>query len=91
MMNGHEKSDPATVAAKPTNEAGRPGEEPVEPRAGTEGNAEQDGALRTPSRAGASHGLDRVRRTARERKKEKFTALLHHIDVGALRKRRSST
>src|SRR5580658_2082860 len=84
MMNGHEKSDPATVAAKPTNEAGRPGEEPVEPRAGTEGNAEQDGALRTPSRAGASHGLDRVRRTARERKKEKFTALLHHIDVGAL-------
>jgi RNA-directed DNA polymerase len=84
MMNGHEKSDPATVAAKPTNEAGRPGEEPGEPRAGTKGNAEQDGALRTPSRAGASDGLDRVRRTARERKKEKFTALLHHIDVGAL-------
>ena len=84
MTNGHEESDPVTVAAKPTNEAGRPGEEPVEPRAGTEGNAEQDGALRTPSRAGASHGLDRVRRTARERKKEKFTALLHHIDVGAL-------
>ena len=84
MMNGHEKSDSATVAAKPTNEVGRPGEEPVEPRAGTEGNAEQDGAPRTPSRAGASHGLDRVRQTARERKKEKFTALLHHIDVGAL-------
>jgi hypothetical protein len=28
MTNGHEESDPATVAAKPTNEAGRPGEEP---------------------------------------------------------------
>ena len=84
MTNGHEKSDPAIVAVKPTNEAGRPGEEPAEPRAGTEGNAGQGDTLRTPSREGASHGLDRVRKTARERKKEKFTALLHHIDVAAL-------
>ena len=84
MMNGHEKSDPAIVAVKPTNKAERPGEEPVEPRAGTKGNAEQDDTLRTPSREGASHGLDRVRRTAREKKKEKFTALLHHIAVDSL-------
>ncbi len=84
MTNGHEKSDPATVAWKPTNEAGRPVEEPAEPRAGTEGNADQGGTLRTPSWEGASHGLDRVRRTARERKEEKFTALLHHVDVAAL-------
>ena len=83
-MNGQEKSDPAIVALKPTNVAERSGAEPVEPRAGTEGNAEQGGTLRTPSREGASHGLDRVRKTARERKKEKFTALLHHIDVAAL-------
>ncbi len=45
MMNGHEKSDPAIVAVKPTNEAGRPGEEPAEPRAGTEGNADQTDTL----------------------------------------------
>src|SRR5271166_1268563 len=83
-MNGPEKSDPATVASKPTNEAGRPVEESGEPRAGTKGNAGQGDTLRTPSREGASHGLDRVRKTARERKKEKFTALLHHIDVAAL-------
>jgi group II intron reverse transcriptase/maturase len=83
-MNGHEKSDLAIVAAKPTNEAGRPGEEPVEPRAGTEGNAEQTDTLRTPSREGASHGLDRVRQAARANKKERFTALLHHIDIEAL-------
>ena len=38
-MNGREKSDPAIVARKPTNEAGRPAEEPVERRAGAEGNA----------------------------------------------------
>ena len=60
MMHGRENSGLAIVAMKPTNEAGRPGEEPAEPRAGTEGNAEQDGALRTPSRARASHGMDRV-------------------------------
>ena len=56
-MNGHETSDSAIVAVKPTNAAERSGAEPVEPRAGTEGNAEQGGTLRTPSREGASHGL----------------------------------
>jgi len=84
MTNGGEKSGPAIVAVKPTNKAGRPAAEPVEPRAGAEGNAEQGGTLRTPGRAGASHGLDRVRKAARERKKERFTALLHHISVEAL-------
>ena len=64
MMHEREKSDPAIVAMKPTNEAGRPAEEPGEPRAGAKENAEQDGTLRTPSREGASHGLDRVRQTA---------------------------
>ena len=39
MMNGREKSDPAVGAAKSTNEAGQPGEEWMEPRAGTKGNA----------------------------------------------------
>ena len=39
MMNEREKSDPAVVAGKSTNEAGQPGEEWVEPRAGTKGNA----------------------------------------------------
>jgi len=84
MMNGGEKSRPAIVAGKPTNKAERSAAEPVEPRAGAEGNAEQGGTLRTPGRAGASHGLDRVRQAARERKKERFTALLHHITVELL-------
>ena len=84
MMNGQEKSDPAIVAAKPTNEAERSAAEPGEPRAGTEGNAGQGGTHRTPSRDSASHGLDRVRQAARERKKERFTALLHPITVDRL-------
>ena len=65
MMHGDEGSDSAIVAVKRTNEAGRPVEEPVEPRAGAKENAEQDGTLRTPSREGASHGLDRVRQAVR--------------------------
>ena len=84
MMHEPEKSDSAIVAEKPMNNAEQSAAEPAEPRAGTEGNAGQDDTLRTPSREGASHGLDRVRKTARERKKERFTALLHHVDVAAL-------
>jgi len=83
-MNGHEKSDPAKGAVKPTNNTERSVAEPVEREAGAEGNAEQVDTPRTLSRAGASHGLDRVRTTARERKKERFTALLHHITVASL-------
>jgi len=32
-----------------------------------------------------SQGLDRVRNAVRRRKKEKFTALLHHVTVDLLR------
>ncbi|PKU25040.1 maturase, partial [Telmatospirillum siberiense] len=45
-MNEHEKSDPNIVAMKPTNKAGRLVAESVEPRAGTEGNADQQRTLR---------------------------------------------
>ena len=39
MMNGRGESDSAIVAGKPTNKAERSAAEPVEPRAGAEGNA----------------------------------------------------
>src|ERR1700716_269577 len=79
MMHEGEKSDLAIVAVKPTNKAGRSAAELVEPRAGTKGNAGQQSTDRTPSRATVTQALERIRRTARERKKERFTALLHHI------------
>ena len=41
MMYDHEKSDPAIVAVKPTNKAGQPAAELVEPRAGAEGVVSQ--------------------------------------------------
>src|SRR5271165_6690353 len=54
-MNGQEKSDSAIVAGKPTNGAGRPAEEPAEPRAGTEGNAVQQSAIRAQHRVKLRH------------------------------------
>jgi RNA-directed DNA polymerase len=83
-MNGQEKSDPAIVAGRPTNEAERSGSEPAEPRAGAEGNALRQSAFRTQGRADASQALERIRQAARRNKKEKFTALMHHISVGLL-------
>ena len=84
MMHRREKSDPAIVAVSFANEAGRPGEEQGEPRAGTKGNAEQAAMRRAQNRASMSQGLDRIREVATARKREKFTALLHHVDVDAL-------
>ena len=85
MMHGLEKSDPAIVAMKPANKAVQTAAEWVEPRAGAEGNTEQPNTRRTQSRGSVSQGLDRVRKIARSRKKEKFTALLHHVSVDLLR------
>ena len=47
MMHGHEKSDHAIVAGKPTNKAEGSAAELVERRAGTEGNARQLSTRRT--------------------------------------------
>src|SRR5713226_4338791 len=85
MMHGREKSDSAIVAGKPTNKAVPTAAEPVEPRAGAKGNARQQSTLRTQCRKRVSQALERVRQPARQRKKERFTALLHHISVDLLR------
>ena len=85
MMHGREKSDFATVAMKPANKAGQPAAEWVERRAGTEGNMVEPRTRRTPSRERVLQGLDRVRQAAKARKKERFTALLHHVNVDLLK------
>jgi group II intron reverse transcriptase/maturase len=85
MMHGREKSDLAIVAVKPTNKAGQPAAELVEPRAGAKGNADQQNTHRAQDRDRVSQALERVRQAARRRKKEKFTALLHHVDIDLLR------
>ena len=62
MMHDREKSDFAIVAGKPTNKAGATAAEPVEPRAGTERNADEQSTHRTLSRDRVSQALRRVRR-----------------------------
>ena len=93
MMHGHEKSDPVIVAVKPANKAEQPAAEPsaganaaepVEPRAGTKGNADQQSTCRAQNRVSVSQALDRIRQVAKERKKERFTALFHHISIDLL-------
>jgi len=85
MMHKLEKSDSVVVAMKPTNEAERSAAEPVEPRTGTKGNADQQRTRRAQDRESVSQALDRVRLAARRGKQERFTALLHHINPEMLR------
>jgi RNA-directed DNA polymerase len=84
-MYGPEESDSVVVAGKPTNKAERSAAEPVEPRTGTKGNADQQSTRRAQDRASVSQALERVRQAARQRKKERFTSLLHHVDLAMLR------
>src|ERR1700719_2206580 len=67
MMNEHGKSAPAVVAAKRPSKAERSAAEPVEPRAGTKGNANQQHSGRTQSRETVTQVLARIRQTARQR------------------------
>src|SRR5258708_19462499 len=81
MMHGDGKSGSAIVAAKPANKVERSTAELVEPRAEAKGNAGQQSTGRMPSRGTVEQALERVRQTARERKQELFTALLHHVSI----------
>jgi hypothetical protein len=78
MMHGREKSDSAIVAGKPTNKAVPTAAEPVEPRAGTKGNASQQSTLRTQCRKRVSQALERIRRLRRHHPRwEPCAGILH--------------
>jgi RNA-directed DNA polymerase len=85
MTNGGGKSGSAIVAVKPTNKAEPSAAEPVEPRAGAEGNAGRQSTHRTQSRASVSQALERIRQVVKQSKGEKLTALLHHISEDMLK------
>ena len=84
MTHGREKSDSAVVAGKPTNKVEQSAAEPVEPRAEAEGNASQQSTCRAQDRESVSQALEGIRQAARQRKKEKFTALFHHLTIDLL-------
>lgn len=57
----------------------------MERRARAEGNADERSMLRAQDRERMAQGLARIRQVARQRPKERFTSLLHHVSVGQLR------
>ena len=79
MTNGPGKSDRPVVPEKSSNNAGPPVTEGMEGRGLAKGNLRQQNASRTPSRNDAPSALERVRQAAKQDRKLRFTALLHHI------------
>jgi RNA-directed DNA polymerase len=79
MMDEHGKSDRFVVPANPPNGAAEPASEVREGRERTKGNPPERNAVRTQSRATAPSALERIRQAAKRDRKQRFTALLHHV------------
>ena len=84
-MHAPEESHDAIVPMKPPNKEAQASAEVVEGRASIKENSVESSTRPTQSGKRVSQGLGGVRRVARERKQERFTALLHHLTVDLLR------
>ena len=80
-----EKSDCAVVPVNQPNKAATAAAEAGEGRAQMKENIGQSRMHPTQSGNRMSQGLDGVRKAARERRQERFTSLLHHLNVDLLR------
>jgi RNA-directed DNA polymerase len=80
-----EKSDCAVLPVNQPNKEGQPSAEVGEGRAQPKENIVQSHMPPTQSGNRMSQGLDGVRKAAKERKQERFTSLLHHLNVDLLR------
>jgi RNA-directed DNA polymerase len=84
-VHAREKSDCAAVPMKQPNKGAIVPAEVAEGRAQTKENDAEPHTSPTQRGEGVSQGLGGVRQAARERKQERFTALLHHLTVDLLR------
>jgi group II intron reverse transcriptase/maturase len=96
-VNAAEESGRPIVPRKAVNEveaseaeakaeaSGAKAEESLEGRGRTKENADEAHAATTQSERTALRGLERVRQRAKEDKRVRFTALLHHVTVELLR------
>jgi RNA-directed DNA polymerase len=84
-MHVSEESDHVIVPRNPSNKDGHPSAERGEGSAWTKENASPSHTCPTQRGARVSQGLARVRKAARARRQEQFTALLHHLTVDLLR------
>jgi RNA-directed DNA polymerase len=85
MMHGTEQSDSPIVPRKPANKAAQAVAEPAEGSGGTKRNADLQSTVRTQSRDAVSQAQGRIRDAVNRNKKERLTALLHHVDIDCLR------
>ena len=83
-MYDDESSDGCIVSTNVPNKASRCASEGQERRHPAKGNVDKTATCRTQSRTTASEGLERIRERARTHKDERFTALLHHVNVRLL-------
>jgi RNA-directed DNA polymerase len=86
MMHGKEQSDSPIVPRKPVNKAAQAVAESAEGSGGTKRNADLQSTDRTQSRDAVSQAQGRIRDAVNRNKKERLTALLHHVDVDCLRR-----
>jgi len=82
-MNGRGKSDRLVVPVTPSNEASAA--EVGEGRGRAKGNTDSKTHPGHSAGTDASSALGRVREVARRDKEARFTALLHHVNLGRLR------
>ena len=85
--DGHapEESDRAVVPVNLSNKEDLSSAEAGEERARAKENIAQSNTSPTQSGERVSQGLRGVREAARERRQERFTALLHHVSMDLLR------
>lgn len=83
-MYGYGQSDGPVVPANLPNKAAAA--EVGEERGPAKGNTDGETPAGLSARVGVSSELDRVREVARRDKRARFTALLHHVGVGRLRR-----
>ena len=84
-MHAREESDCAVIPMKQPNKEADASAEVVEERAQTKENVAKPHRRPTQSGERVSQGLGGVRQVAREKKQERFTALMHHLTVDLLR------
>lgn len=85
-MNDRRKSDRAVVPKKSPNKAQGRAAEATEGRALAKGKTLGNNTPRTQSRTSVPSALERIHEVARKDRKQRFTALLHHVyDVERLR------
>jgi RNA-directed DNA polymerase len=86
MVNDCRKSDMSVVPEKSSNKLDNKGAEKMEGRDVPKENKGQQNMLRTQGRESVRNELQLIHQKAKEDKKEKFTALMHHIyDIDTLR------